>query len=83
LTAHLVKLEQPLIGLDMTVTATVTYTLIERSSGKTTWEKTLVTPYTAKFTDAFFAVERLKFANEGAARANIAQLISELSQLRL
>jgi hypothetical protein len=83
LIANLDKLEQPLIGIDMTVTATVTYTLVERSTSKTVWQKTLATPYTAKFGDALFAVERLKVANEGAARANISALIGELESLRL
>jgi len=83
LIANLDKLEQPFIGIDMTVTATVTYTLVERSTSKTVWQKTLATPYTAKFGDALFAVERLKLANEGAARANISALIGELATLRL
>ena|SRR5215831_14498551 len=83
LVANLDKLEQPFIGLDMTVTATVTYTLVERSTAKTVWQKTLVTPYTAKFGDALFGVERLKLANEGAARANISALIGELSGLHV
>lgn len=82
LSAYLDRLEQPLLGLDMTVTATVTYTLVERASGKTIWEKTLVTPYTAKFGDALLGVERLKLANEGAIRTNISELIGELSRYR-
>ena len=81
--AYLAKLEQPFIGIDMTVTATVTYTLVERATGKTSWEKTVTTPYTAKFSDALLGVERLKLANEGAVRSNISQLIDELYRLRL
>jgi len=79
LSAQLGRLEQPLIGLNMTVTATVLYQLVERTTAKTVWEKTLVTPYTAKFTDSLLAVERLKLANEGAVKENIARLISDLS----
>jgi len=81
--AYLGKLEQPFIGIDMTVTATVTYTLVERSTGKTAWERTIITPYTAKFGDALLGVERLKLANEGAVRSNIAELIGELFRLRI
>jgi hypothetical protein len=81
--AYLGKLEQPFIGIDMTVTATVTYTLVERATGKTSWEKTITTPYTAKFGDALLGVERLKLANEGAVRSNIAELMGELFRLRI
>jgi hypothetical protein len=82
LSVYLDKLDQPFIGFNMTVTATVTYTLIERSTGKTTWEKKLVTPYTASFGDALLGVERLRLANEGAVRTNISELVSELYRLR-
>jgi hypothetical protein len=45
--------------------------------------RTIATPYTAKANDAFLAVERLKLANEGAIRTNIARLIEELMALRI
>jgi len=34
-------------------------------------------------TDAFAAVERLRLANEGAAKANIQQAITEMAALQL
>jgi outer membrane murein-binding lipoprotein Lpp len=83
LTAHMLKLEQPYFGASLTVTATVQYTLVERVSGKEVFARSLVTPYTAEFSAALFATERLKLANEGAARANIQQLIDALVALRL
>lgn len=83
LVAHLEKLDQPLIGFDMTVTANVGYLLVERASGKTVWQKTLVTPYTAKVSDAFVGSERLRLANEGTIRHNITQLVAELQQLKV
>jgi hypothetical protein len=83
LVANLQKLEQPLVGLDMTVTATVQYTLVERSSGREVYAKTLTTPYTATFSDAFAGVERLKLANEGAMRASISRLIADLTELKV
>lgn len=82
LTAHLQSLEQPAFGLDMTVTASVNYVLVERASGKDVFQKTVTAPYTAKFSDAFAGVERLKLANEGAIRVNITQLIDELFRLK-
>jgi hypothetical protein len=83
LVAHLEKLDQPFLGLDMTVTATVTYTLVERAGGKTAWQKAVVTPYTAKIGDAFVGSERLRLANEGAIRQNITTLVGELQQLKV
>lgn len=83
LIVHLEKLDQPFGGFDMTVTASVRYTLVERTSNKTVFERTLATPYTAKLGDAFLGVERLKLANEGAVRSNIQQVIDQLIGLRL
>jgi hypothetical protein len=80
LVVHLEKLDQPFMGFDMTVTSTVAYTLVERASGKTVWQKTLAVPYTAKVGDAFVGSERLRLANEGTIRQNITQLIGELQQ---
>jgi len=83
LIVHLEKLDQPFGGFDMTVTANVRYSLVERASNKTVFERTLVTPYTAKLGDAFLGVERMKLANEGAVRSNIQQLIDQLIGLKL
>ena len=83
LTAHLQSLEQPMFGLDMTVTASVNYVVVERASGKEIFQRTVAVPYTAKLGDAFVGVERLKLANEGAIRTNISQLIDELFRLRI
>ena len=83
LTAHMLKLDQPMFGASMTVTAAVRYELIERASGKEVLSRTLTTPFTAEFSAAFLGVERLKLANEGAARTNIQQLIDALVALRL
>jgi len=78
LAAQLVSLKQPMVGLDMTVTADVKYTLTDAATGKVVWQKELTTPYTAKFGDAFLGVERLKLANEGAIKTNIEQMIAAL-----
>lgn len=83
LIVHLEKLDQPFMGFDMTVTSTVAYTLVERASGKTIWQKTLAVPYTAKVSDAFVGSERLRLANEGTIRQNITQLIGELQQMKV
>ncbi len=77
LSAQLVQLKQPMMGFDMTVTATVKYTLTS-TAGNVIWTKDIVTPYTAKMSDAFMGVKRLQLANEGAIKANIQQLVTDL-----
>jgi hypothetical protein len=83
LTAHMLKLDQPFMGASMTVTATVQYSLIERATGKEVFARTLATPFTAEWNSSFLGVERLKLANEGAARTNIQTLIDALMSARL
>ena len=78
LTAHLEELKQPLVGISMTVTAQVNYSLFEAKTGKEVYNKTINLPYTAKFVDAFNGSERLLLATEGAIRVNIKQLIDDL-----
>ncbi len=41
---------------------------------------TIDTPYTADFSAAFVATERLRLANEGAIRTNIGQFMDKLRQ---
>ena len=83
LVAHLSKLDQPLFGFNMTVTSDVTYTLIERATGRTVWERSIAAPYTAKMGDALIGGERLKLANEGAIRESITRLVLELQAMRV
>ena len=79
LTAQLLSLAQPALGLDMTVTASVLYTLVDCKTQKEVWVQTITLPYTAAFTDSLYGVERLKLANEGAARVNIQKLVEMLA----
>ncbi|MDD9877860.1 MAG: hypothetical protein OXR84_10515 [Magnetovibrio sp.] len=78
LNAYLMGLTQPLIGLDMTVTATVRYELIDTATRKSLVNETVTVPYTAKFSDAFIGTERLRLANEGSIRENIAAFLRHL-----
>lgn len=83
LVAHLENLEQPFGGFDMTVTATVSYSLVERATGKEVLNRRVSLPYTASFNSAFVGTERLRIANEGAVKVNIAKLIDELFALKI
>lgn len=76
LTAHLIALDQPLVGFDMTVTSTASYVVVRTSDGIEVFNDTIVTPYTADFSESFMAVERLRMANEGAVRENIRAFIT-------
>jgi hypothetical protein len=83
LSTTLVSLDQPLIGLDLKVTATVEYSLEEKATGRKIFSKTIATPFTATFSDAALAFERLKIANEGAVRENIEKIVDELLSLNI
>lgn len=83
LIAGLEKMDQPFMGFSMTVTAHVRYELVDSKTGKSIFIKEVSTPFTAKMSDALLGVERLKIANEGAARANINQFIDEISGFNL
>lgn len=83
LTVHLQDVDQPLFGIDMTVTTKVNYMLSERATNKEIFNRTVAVPYTATFSDAALGVERLKLANEGAIRSNITKLIEELMSLKI
>lgn len=79
LKAQLVSMDQPFAGIDMTVTAGVTYTLTNVATGDVIYEKTIQTPYTAKMSDALVGMTRLRLANEGAVRENLQQMIKEIT----
>lgn len=83
LQADLLSLQQPMFGLDMTVTATVKYVVTDTQSGQAVFEETLTTPYTATVGDAFVGTKRLQLANEGAIRSSIEALIAKLDKLNL
>lgn len=80
LTADILQVSQPMMGLDMTVTANVRYSLIDTTTRKEVFSKVIAGTFTAKFSDAFVGTERLKLANEGAAKTNIQLLVGELMQ---
>lgn len=81
LTADILQVSQPMLGLDITVTAGVRYSLVNATSRKEIFSKVINASYTAKMSDAFVGSERLRLANEGAAKANIKLLTDELLRL--
>jgi|tagenome__1003787_1003787.scaffolds.fasta_scaffold20863017_2 hypothetical protein len=77
--AHLLDVHQPLMGLNMTVTAKVKYELVDAVNGQPNQERTIDTEFTSPFGDAFAADERTRLANEGAIRENIGEFLEWLS----
>ena len=79
LDADLISLKQPVLGgFNMTVTSTVDYTLTDLATENIVFEDQVQTPYTAQMSDAFVGVERLKLANEGSIKANLAEMMNRL-----
>jgi len=76
--ATLASMDQPLFGLDFQVTSRVNYRVIERETLKTWFDEGVVSSYTATFSDAALAIQRLRFANEGSIRENITEFIKRL-----
>ena len=83
LEVNMLKVDQPLFGLDLEVTAHVRYILTNVDSGAVIFDDTVITPHTAGVGDAFAAVKRLRLANEGSAKKNIEGLLNKLSDLRI
>jgi hypothetical protein len=83
LTGFIGKVDQPMIGFSFTVKMEVSYALKDTKSGNTVWTKDINSEYTATVGAAFAGVERLRLANEGAARENIRQAVTEMAGLTL
>lgn len=71
--AALAKLEQPLFGLDMSVTSHVRY--IVSQQGWTVFDETVTATGSAGLGDNLLGVERLRTANEASVKENIRQFL--------
>jgi hypothetical protein len=78
LDATLVGLEQPLAGFDLEVRSRVRYRLADAASGAVVFDREVPASYTAPFSSSFYAVERLRLANEGAVKENIRLFLAAL-----
>jgi hypothetical protein len=79
----LVKVMQPNVGFTLTVTVVTHWQLSRTSDSSIVFDDFIATPFSATVGDAFAAIKRLRLANEGAARANIAEGIRRISALSL
>lgn len=86
LRVEIVSLVQPLLGTpDATVTATIQYTLVDKTrDGRPVYQRAVRTAHTAGMGDAFFSQpERMRLANEGAVRENIMVALRDMVALPL
>jgi hypothetical protein len=83
LTAQIVSLEQPTFGLSFLVKMEVGWTLKRIDTGKTVWQESIQSEFTATTGDAFIGAKRLRLATEGAARNNISAGLAKISRLDL
>lgn len=78
LDVELVELNQPFIGLNMTVKADVKYRLTDTTDGSVLFDEVFHSEYTAAFGDSLLGSKRLQLANEGAVRNNIQLILEKL-----
>jgi hypothetical protein len=79
----LVNVDKPLIGLDLTVNMTANWKLTHVPSNKIVYQQLIPQRFTGIFGDSIFAIKRLRLAEEGAARGNIMEGLTQLSHLNL
>ncbi len=77
--AELIEVKQPVLGgFNMSVTSTVRYKVTESATSTVVFDEAVTNKHTAKMGEAFLGVERLRLANEGSMKGNIAQFIEKL-----
>lgn len=77
-------LEQPWVGLDIKVAATLDWRLVDQRSGETLYERRTRSLHTTEFTQAMLDQnERTRIANEAAVRKAINTVLREMVELRL
>ena len=69
-----------MFGVSLKVEMTVRYNVID-SNGRIRLDRTIDSVYTAAFSESLIGVERLRKANEGAARDNIARFLRVLGSV--
>ncbi|MDD5248027.1 MAG: hypothetical protein PHY45_03525 [Rhodocyclaceae bacterium] len=79
LTANLLQLDQPLVGLTLDVASNVQYELTGSGMDKSI---PIAATGSAGFSDAALAFERLRIANERSILENIKGLLKELAELK-
>ncbi len=77
LEATLEEVDQPQLAINFEVTVTALYQL-KSHRGALLYNERVTSPHTARFTDSLVRAERLRLANEGAVKLNIATFLERL-----
>jgi hypothetical protein len=73
------ELRQPHFAWTMQVQLVTSWRLRRSGEPRPLWRDVIATDYAAPFPVEFFGIKRLRLANEGAARGNIAAAIAEMA----
>lgn len=84
LAASLVDLSHPpgTAAFTMHINAAILYRLTRANTGEAMFDEVITTTFTATVQDEFIGIERLRIANEGAVRANIATFLQRLATVK-
>lgn len=80
LAVTVINMDQPSFGFSFTVKMEAAWSL-KKADGTVVMQETIKSEGTAGATEAFAGVERLRLANEYAARANIAAALEKIGKL--
>jgi hypothetical protein len=83
LTVTITQLSKPTFGGSFTVTLETGWALVRRSDQAVVMRKAVKSAYTARLSDAFVGVTRLRLAVEGAVRQNITEGLQAIAALPL
>ncbi len=83
LALRIFRVDAPLFGFDMRCTIEVGWTLTRPGDPTPVWQQAIETSHTARTSDTFAGVERVRLCWEGAARNNLAEGLRRLATLPL
>jgi hypothetical protein len=83
LEVFLIELKQPRSGLTTIVDSVIRYKLTRSSDNQVVYDDIITAHYQATVGDAVYGPHRLKLANEGSIRANIAIFLENLRSLNI
>jgi hypothetical protein len=83
LEVFLIELKQPARGFTLIVTSAMRYKLTRSYDNQVVYDDIVTASYQATTGDSLYGPHRLKLANEGSIRANIATFLENLHSLNI
>jgi hypothetical protein len=80
LEAHLVEVDQPMVGFSFTVKTRASYVLTENKTGKVFYNDTITMPCTVTMSEALVGEVRLRKATSCAVGENITHLLKVIAE---